>query len=244
MKIVDCFWEQRNLNSKVAEITIESQDSFCDFESLSLSDNDYVVVKVPVNRPDFLFGLSKLKFVMIELQMDMVLKMNNFNIEDQFLAPILPDIDFLHVDSSKELNELENKIVPGMFSTDRICLDPIYGHKIGCKRYVNWISDEYHRRSSELLWLLYQSNKVGYIMYKDDKGTSMRGLLGGLFKEYQDLGLGALTPCALPLYVKKEKITVKRIKANISSNNQPVWDLYQHFGYKATNPHYVYIKHI
>lgn len=241
MKKVDCFWEKRNLNSEVIEITIESTDKFCDFCLSSYSEKDYIVVKVPVNLPEFNLCLSNLGFTMIELQMDMNVKLNEFNYDDKTLKWVRPHTRFKQVESPQELDELIQKITPGMFSTDRISLDPAFGYEIGCKRYINWISDEFFRDSSKIIWIIYKEKKVGFMLYKD--GISIRGLLGGLFKEYQDMGLGLLTPCCLPLFVLQDNLQVKKIMADISSNNTPVWNLYEHFGYKVTNPHYVFIKH-
>lgn len=243
MKITNCFWEKRNLNSEVVEITVEPHDLFSEFDHQISSNYSYLVVKVPVNMPEFIFGLSALGFTMIELQMDMSVKLKDFDYEEKLLKWVAPHVRFCQVKSYQEMNEMLNMISPGMFSTDRISLDPEYGIEVGCKRYINWISDEFDRDSSKLIWMIYKGTKVGFMMYKDGI-SSMRGLLGGLFKEFQEMGLGLLTPCSLPLYVKQENLPVKKIMADISSNNAPVWDLYEHFGYKATNPHYVFIKHI
>lgn len=64
-----------------------------------------------------------------------------------------------------------------------------------------------------------------------------------IYHNYQNMGLGILTPCTLPLFVKNKQLPVNKIVGNISSNNRPVWELYEALGYKVTNPHYVFIRH-
>lgn len=242
MEIIDCYWEMRNLNSKVVEVEINQIDTFQEFDFSIINGYDYIVVKVPVNKPDFNFGLAQQGFTMIELQMDMSVRLKEFDFQNKLLKWILPYTTFEEVKTFNELDFVIGQMTPGMFSTDRISLDVLFGLDKGCKRYQNWIFDEYSNHRSKIIKIVFKEIDVGFMMYREDK--NIRGLLGGIYNQYQDKGLGLLIPCTLPIYVNKTQLLVSKITANISSNNQPVWELYENFGYKATNPHYVFVKHL
>ena len=49
MKIVDCFWEKRNLNCSAAEIVVDSKDSFCIDQFDFIQNYDYIVVNDDVD---------------------------------------------------------------------------------------------------------------------------------------------------------------------------------------------------
>lgn len=241
MKIIDCYWEKRNLNCSTVEVVVDNKDIFITDDFSFIKKYDYVVVKVPVNKLDFNFGLSQLGFSLIELQMDMYANLKTFNFEDKIVKRISPGIRFEEIKSEGDLNTLLSKITPGMFSTDRICLDPLFGEVVGCLRYHNWIIDEYNKKSAKIMNLIYNDKTIAFGMFKEE--DNIRGLIGGLFSDYQDEGLGWVAPCFFPLYVKSEKLGVKKIINPISSNNKAVWDLYEFFGYVPRNPHYVFVKH-
>ena len=241
MIVTDCFWEKQNLGRNAIEISVESTDRFnlVDFEDYSCYD--YIVVKVPVNKMDFNFGLSQLGYTMIELQMEMQVKIRDFNYDHRNLKLIFEDVDFQQIQTEDELNDILSKVTTEMFTTDRIHIDPYFGAELNRTRYVHWLRDEFERNSSIILKMFYKGMNVGFSMFRVE--NNIRGLLGGIYAEYQNLGLGALTPCHLPIYVKKERLNVKKVIGDISSNNIPVWELYEFFGYRAFKPRYVFVKH-
>lgn len=241
MRIVDCFWEKRNLGCSTMEVTIENKDSYNEEDFSQFFSYDYVVVKVPVSKLDFNYGLSSLGYTMVELQMEMSIKLKDFDCNNRFIRPLLSDLDFQEINSMNELNDILARMNSGMFSTDRICLDPYFGPEIGCQRYKNWIIDEFERKSSSIIKLKYKNLDVGFSMFK---GTDViRGLLGGIYLDKQNIGLGVLTPSLLPLYFLRNNLQVKKIVGDISSNNKPVWVLYEMVGFRPHNTRYVFVKH-
>ena len=241
MKITVCSWEKRNIGDSTLEIQVEAGDTFSEQIIIEAEkDYEYSVIKVPVNNFDFNLGLTKLGYSIAEMQMSMIVRIKDFPYNHKLIKWVYPHVSFKEAESSSDIEETLSKIQPGMFSTDRISLDPHYGEKIGCKRYLYWIQDELIGERSKLLNIYYKDNNVGFILYRGI-GT-VRGLLGGIYPKYQNLGLGLLTPSALPLYLK-DSVTTK-VLGDISSNNKPVWELYETFNYKVSNPQYVFIKHI
>ena len=84
MKIIDCYWELKNLGEKTAEVMVEKKDSFQRdvFEDVNHKFS-YVVVKVPMNMMGFNFGLSSMGFTMIETQINISKRYKKFNFEDK-----------------------------------------------------------------------------------------------------------------------------------------------------------------
>ena len=242
MEVFNCFWEKRNLGCSAVEVLVDMKDRFCVNDFISLQNYDYIVVKVPVNKLDFNFGLSNLGYVMFEMQMDMHANMNSFNFQEKNIKRILPNISFEEIKSKDVLDKLLSKITPGMFSTDRISLDPFFGMERGCNRYINWIRDEFVNDNSKTIYIVYKGKNVGFATFKVTQEL-IKGLIGGLFPDYQNDGIGLLTPCVAPLYAKINKLSINKIINPISSNNKAVWDLYEYFGFKPHRPHYVFIKH-
>lgn len=241
MKITNCYWEKRNLNCDVVEITIDSHDIFNKSDFAFLEDYKYIVIKVPTNMIDYNFGLSQLGYTMIELQMEMNLKIKEFNIDNKLIKAIGSRLDFQDINTEKDLDDILTSISNDMFTTDRIVVDSHFGEEMGRVRYLNWIKDEFQNKTSKIIKLIYNGEHVGFSMFRD--GDTLRGLLGGVYSKFQKLGIGSITPIHLPIYVHRNRMNVKRIVGDISSNNRPVWELYDYFGYKACNPRYVFVKH-
>ncbi len=241
MKIIDCYWEKRNLGCNSVEISIERNDKFKIEDFHFIKDYNYVVAKVPVNKLDFNFGLSDLGFSIVELQMDMYASLKTFNFEEKNIQRIIPYLSFKEVCTPDGVNSLLSKITPGMFSTDRISLDTKFGYEIGCIRYKNWIRDEFEKGTAKIINLFYKNNHVAFAMFRQDQ--NIKGLVGGLFSDYQNDGIGLITPCLLILYAKTNNLYIKKVINPISSNNKAVWDLYEYFGFVPKNPHYVLVKH-
>lgn len=70
MKIIDAYWEKRNLMLDTTEIVIEPVDLIDDIRStLKSIQSEYVVVKVPVEQIDLTFVLAELGYTFIEAMM-------------------------------------------------------------------------------------------------------------------------------------------------------------------------------
>ena len=244
MKVTDCYWEQANLGSKTAEIEIEQNDVFdcktiADFEQ----QYEYVVIKVPMKMAGFNFGLTRLGYTMAEVQCKLSKEYRDFDFEDRLIQRMMPHISFCKIEDNQSLCALVNKITPGMFSTDRISLDPYYGLETAAQRYKNWMNSAFSGGAAQFLSLKYDDNEVGFSMYKQEDGL-VEMILGGIFEEFQSRGIGIMTPTRHLLYAKQTGEIIKKVSTTISSNNTPVWKIYNHFDFKIDNLFYVFVKHI
>lgn len=241
MKVIDCFWENSNIGRKTIEMIVDPSEIF---EKSMIASNvdgyEYAVVKVPMNMPTFNLGLSEMGFACIENQINLAIGYTDFDFDK--LSPFYDDTFYVVVDSKEGLQEVVEQIKPGMFSTDRITIDSHFGQEIGCRRYINWLRNEYESGKSQLITVNYKGKQVGFMLVRFEQGT-VNLLLNGLYKPYQGKGLGLLTPASPMLYVKKNSMPIERETTSISSNNIPVLKLYNRLHFQIISQTYVFVKH-
>ncbi len=239
----DCFWEINNLGDPTLEITIEDNDLFHNFNFSELEKGySYIVVKVPVSHADFNFGLSRLGYTFIETQFHVTKSFKSFNDTDRLIQRISRDLQFKDITTDTEKKELLDSITDGMFSTDRVTLDPRFGLQAGRKRYVNWLSSDIEKKNTILYEYIYSGNRIGF-SYLVEKDRVLDYALGGIYKPFQSWGLGLLTPASPFLYCASKGLSFDKIETHISSNNS-VFRFYHYLGYNIEDMSYVFIKHV
>ena len=241
MRVIDCHWEQKNIGKKTVEITVETTDHY-DYPLIERQTQgyEYAVVKVPMNMPAYNIGLSKLGYTCIETQMNVGVDYSKFDFSK--VAHLYNDTTYEVVDTIDDFNAVVLSIQPGMFSTDRISIDPEFGEAMGCQRYINWLTTEYESKRSQLIKVLYKNEHVGFMLIRIEEDT-IDLLLNGLYKEYQGKGLGLLTPASPMMYVKKNSLQIAKETTSISSNNIPVVKLYNRLHFQLFQQTYVFVKH-
>ena len=242
MKIVDCKWEIKNINKKTVEITIDRDDVFDnDLLTQYTCNYEYAVVKVPMNMPSYNIGLAKMGFICIETQMNVGINIVDFDFTK--VSNLYNDTIYEIVNNQEDFELVKQNLRPGMFSTDRICVDSEFGMEIGCQRYINWLTTEYKKKNSQLIKVLYKNEHIGFMLVRIEDGI-IDLLLNGLYKPYQGKGLGILTPASPMMYVKKYALPITREVTSISSNNIPVVKLYNRLHFQILNQTYVFVKHL
>lgn len=244
MKVTDCFWEQRNLNRRTIEISIEANDTVTEEQLKEVYKNyEYVVVKCPVRRVDINTLLSDLGFVMIECQYRISKLYQDFNPNDELLKPLLPRLSFKKAIDKEDFDLLVGNVTPGMFTTDRIALDPHFGIDDCYRRYKNWMTTEFESQKSNFLLTYCDNDPIGFAMYKKE-GEAIDYLLGGIYKKYQGLRYGILTPLQPFAYAYKDKeLCFTEVKTSISSNNPRIVELYNYLNFRILTTTYIFVKH-
>ena len=242
MKVVDCIWELKNLDKKTVEISVGKEDIFSrDIIEQSISNYEYAVVKVPMDMPSFNIGLSNMGFVCIETQMNVGINLHDFDFSK--VEHLYSDTSYELINNDDDFTSVVSNLLPGMFSTDRISLDPQFGEAIACRRYINWLTFEYESKRSQLIKVIYKNEHIGFMLIKTD-GDTIDLILNGLYKQYQGKGLGILTPASPLMYVKKNSLNITKEVTSISSNNIPVVKLYNRLNFQLLQQTYVFVKHI
>ena len=244
MNIVDCTWEKKNLNRHVAEISVFATDVFDEGVIKDIEKRfDYIVIKLPMNHPDFNFGLSKMGYVFIETQMNISKNYSSFNFDDRFIKRLVPHVSESIVSTESELESLISNISQEMFTTDRIYLDRNFPQGSGCVRYKNWLQSEFYNKTGIIKKMLYKDKEVGFSLSRENNGT-ITALLGGIFENYQSYGLGMLTSSFHFFSARNRNVPFEKMITSISSNNYPVYELYNYLGFKTYQMTYVFVKHV
>ncbi|ORU00534.1 hypothetical protein D081_1057 [Anaerovibrio sp. JC8] len=247
MKCVNATWEERNLGVKTIEVSLEKKDA-------SLSDEDicgqiedfrnncqakYVVVKTDTKYPRISQLLQKNKYLLIESQIGLKLTREDAKEKYELYKDVFPGISYSRVDNS-QLEYVMSEINKGIFTTDRIALDPFFGVNTANKRYALWVQDEV-RRGADIFFSCYNNYPIGFFLGKDLGNGNIKGLLGGIFvgentRNYGGLYLFSSIKCFLDGTGKVDRTMV-------SSNNVPILQLHLMFGRKVTNISNVFIRH-
>ena len=244
MDIVNCKWEIANLGERVCEVTLSPGEDL-DFPTIDnlRRDFSYQVVKVPAGNVTASIKLQEWGFIMIEAQMDWIVKIKDFNCTHPLISRLTPTLSFEDIESEDELEKMLSHIDNNMFSTDRIALDTRYGKEVGRNRYCNWIRSEFEKRTSFIAYINYEGIDIGFLMLKVTNNRG-HGALAGIFREYQNMGFGVLTSSSMPLYILRNNLSAKTYETSTSSNNTSNTKIYTSLGFHMKSMHYVFIKHV
>ena len=247
MKIVDAFWELRNLGKKTLEITFEPEDfNKTPKEIYQLIENlrveyqaEYLVVKIRAGKPEFGNELCKNDFYHIETQLHLKAMRDDVEFALNKYARFFRNAKLIEVTNSDDLNYIKSEIMKGIFHTDRIALDKNFGVDIANKRYANWVEDEFNRQS-KLFFIMLNGNNIGFALRKYEK-ISAHALLAGLFSEYKNSKMGGTIYSIGLTHDFTEGFKIWH--TDVSSNNLNSLRLQQQFGYKIESVSEVYVKH-
>lgn len=247
MKIVDAFWEIRNLGKKTLEITLESEDFnktpdeiYFAIENLRNEYKaEYLVVKIRTGRPEFGNELCRHDFIHIETQLNLKAYAEDVEFALKKYSRFFRDTELVEAKNSEDLNYIKSEIMKGIFYTDRIALDKNFGVEIANKRYANWVEDEFNR-DSKLFFIMFKENNIGFALRRYEK-NQVHALIAGLFSKYKDSRIGG-TIYSVGLTHDLEK-GFRIWYTDVSSNNSSSLRLQQQFGYKVYEIQDVYIKH-
>lgn len=213
MKIVDAFWEKKNLGVDTLEVTFEHNDSIEDTEQLLKSIKaEYIVLKIPTDLTDLILVVQNNGYRYIE---DMIHFVNYLpNIQMTPLERRLFDSIKTEKMTDTDMEFLYTEIKNGLFDSDRIYLDPFFNQEVAQTRYINWIKDE-KMRGTEFLKNTYKQNTIGFFALKEIDCGHYASFIGGVYKEYRTLSMG--TYAKLQDEVKKRG--GKKISTSVSTNN-------------------------
>lgn len=236
MKIIEAFWEKRNLGVTCQEVIIESYDIDINACLTSLRAQ-YQVVKTPIERPELIFRLQDLGFKFIEVQF---LSSHNLNIPP--LNPVLERLKksiTFSVANGASLENIEKKILEGVFKTDRVAIDPNFGLQKSSKRYVGWLHDTLEQ-GGHIYELRYKHIPVGFFLLKTNK-TICEGVIGGTFPDPKIIGLGTLLNY-FEIIVSQD-LGCQKLHINFSSNNPSILKINNYLNYETVPVFNVFVRH-
>ncbi len=240
MKIIDTYWEKRNLGRDSVEVILDYEDSCEELVNVITSlEQEYQVLKIPSGRTDLLLSAQTSGFQIIEMSIQLKKSIKNYELPMVYKR-FEKSISF--VKASEEqlktvLEEINNNM---LFNTDRIFLDPQFGEEFSGKRYYNWINDLV-RNGSDLNIALYNDEVVGFAVNTTKDKEIFNAVFGGVMPKFANKGLGFLA-----IHTNIKSIIQqggKRITTAVSSNNVPILRLHLLFGFEVQSMEYVLIKH-
>lgn len=245
MKIINAEWEKRNLGVRTIEIVFEKngdeeESVFEEIDHIIKKNRiQYAVCKVPTNSNKSIIELQKRGFFYIENQISLKCKLKECKRIIEKYDFLVEDTEYKKIDSVKELDVVCSEIEKGIFETDRIALDPLFGIEIANKRYSNWVCDLYNSGKSIYI-TMYKGTPIGFIVFGDKNSKCLDGIVGGLYNNYKNSGLGHYWKiCSAKIIMGSNKNAVTKV----SSNNLDILKLHESFGYTVTNIESVFVKH-
>lgn len=239
MKKINAVWEKRNLGISCVELEIAEQDPIEAIEEeLKKISADYMVVKAPIGRFDIYQILNECGFSYIETMFQIEKK-----IEESLLKShhqILAEDMTYKIDEPESLSRVIDEINRGMFTTDRISLDPFFSQEQVNKRYIGMIQDELDR-GAELMEFYYRSVPFGFACFRRKSDDLYYQCLTGLYHDERGKGKGF----ALAYLPNKELLQrgVKRLSGAVSTNNTASLQAHLKIGFYPVETSYTFVKH-
>lgn len=231
MKIVEAFWEKRNLGVDCLELTAEAGDGP---EQLAAAGTaSYTVLKVPSALPELMLAAQGMGFQVMEMQFHLTHGLKDLP-RDNGGAIRRPA-------TAQEAALVLERVAGGdFFTTDRVCLDPAFSPALGGRRYANWIGDLL-AAGETMTVLLSGGELVGFSATKRRRDV-LEQILVGVFPEAQGRGLGS---CAVLSAIDEAVRTgCQRLETSVSSNNPRSLRTHLRAGYEISGLDYVLVRHL
>ncbi len=215
MKVIDAFWEKRNLGIDTVEFEICSDDTVESIiDVIKSNERNYNVIKAPAGRMDLNYLMNDLGYVYCETMFHLVhnLDLSKLNSIQKRMASA---VSYGIMDDT-DIKILFNEISKGMFTTDRIALNPLFSTETANIRYINWIKDELTKGNS-VYKMIYKNDTVGFFTFKEIDDGVYFPFLAGMYEKYIHSGLG-LNIVIKPIELAKE-FNAKYNSTYVSSNN-------------------------
>lgn len=238
MKIIDAFWERRNLGVDVTEVEFDINDDISVMNEFDkIKQTPYMVVKIPSNRNEIVTEISKRGFFYIENNIQLIHNLKEIPVKKSILS--LCEKCSVEVMNKQEMEQLFDEIQRGMFETDRIYLDEHFSKEQAANRYINWIND-LGKKNVYPKKIEYNNEIVGFFLSEYTSDAVAHGILGGVYNGYKQSGMGVLMELESLLEAKKNGI--KLYKTAVSSNNLPVLQIMMSLGFQITEINTVFVK--
>jgi hypothetical protein len=239
MKVVHAIWEQRNLGVDCIEITVEQIDSSDDLlRVLTEQEADYIVVRCPVARMDLLLIAQQLGYRFSETMTYCYHNGEGFNLSS-IQQRIVDRISWEPM-KAKGFDLLFEQIGMGMFTQDRVSLDPRFSPALVRQRYTHWIRDEFARGGS-VFQMSYSGREFGFFSLKPTGSGEVFAFLSGVYAEFRNSGFGFC--CHYCEVVEAIRSGARRVMTSYSSNNRGATAVHLSMGHVLHQQVYILVKH-
>lgn len=239
MEKIHAEWEKRNSGVDAWEVELSKGENIEELEKeLARLSADYIVAKTPVGEPLLYEFLESIGFHFVEAVAVC---------SHRPVLPPLPRIQERLVFSTcaRPLNtndrcEMESNVRAGMFVTDRVAVDPVFGPEKAAARYIGWIDDELNR-GAELYGIFKESDVIGFFLLRLRDDNVAVAPIGGIYPKYQGFGYGIVMNCQE--IMRAREIEAKKLLTTISLNNIGAFGVHLALNYSVVDQKYVFVKH-
>lgn len=237
MKIIDTYWEKKNLNVESEKYIINSDDDVEMLKNaLAICNKEYIEADVAPGCIKVLSTLEENGFRFIETAIGLGASVSDV-IVPKSMRRFAGKVSYVE-STGDELQIIKNVIRSGeMFLTDKVSLNPCFGKEKAGNRYGNWV-ESLLESNARCFSIHYMEKLVGFEISILKEGV-LDIFLGGGFPNV-GVGAGAITVTASYSYWMNQNI--KQIKTRVSSNNFPVLKLHELFGLKINDLRYILVK--
>ncbi|MDE7281792.1 MAG: GNAT family N-acetyltransferase [Ruminiclostridium sp.] len=240
MKIIHAVWEKRNLGVDCYELRVEDKDSWDDVRKAAAeTGGDYKVLRIPCGRGDIFPRVSEVGYSFIETQVSCYYFLG----EERFISPIqkrLMENVRCEIMNEEDLQYCYGRIAGGLFTSERVAIDPAFSSEAAAKRFSGWISDELER-GSLMYKYLYKDKVIGFAGVSEREDGDSYNFLGATYPEYQSKGFGQVT--FLRLMEAAKKRGAKRMFTGFSMNNAGAANMHISMGCRIDKSEYVFVRH-
>ena len=244
MKTFHAAYEKRNLGVDTYELRPEPGDTpdtlVAEEKRLAASGAQYLVMKTPVDSPEWLFNLPGLGYTFVETVFHVAIKAKEYHMPEE-IARFDRGLTVAERTETPDRERVYALIRSGVFKSDRVSVDPAFTLAQSGARYANWLA-QMLAKGGKLYEVLQKDRPIGFfVIVRVDKRT-VDPVLMGLYDEARDRGMGALLH-------KKTLDTCftwncDRLTSTIVSNNAKVLRVYVNAGATIADTEYTYVKHL
>jgi hypothetical protein len=239
MKVINADWEIKNLGKRTIEIICDEADLCEEIDERIRNPNcEYLVIKVPSSRPDLMQTMTRNEMHFIETTIKVTKSPDDLRIE-KILERALSSVSYDCM-CEDDLQVLYQQIESGLFTTDRIARDPVFGMRAATNRYVSWIQSELSR-GTEVFKLVWKDKSVGFFTLKSIGDGVYYPFLAGIYQNEVRFPLGIATA-----YFPLREIASRKgrmIETFISTNNVSAVRMHVALGFTFSEICYAYVKH-
>jgi hypothetical protein len=239
MKVVNAVWEKRNLGVDCNEITVEAKDMLPEIERDIVGyETEYTVVKVLAGRANVLLFLQQSGFVFIETLTICYHRGDAFGL-NRVQQRIIEQVRYAEMQNI-DVNFMFKQISKGLFTTDRVSLDPHFSVEQANQRYIYWLQDELHN-GAKAYKLSFKGKDIGFFTLKRKTDIEYTAFLSAVYPDYFMSGLGLC-----PHYFEVTEgiaLGAKHVMTSYSSNNRGATAIHLSMGHVLHRQYHVLIKH-
>lgn len=243
LNIIHATWERENIGVDAYEITLDLEDEPLalarEEERLRLNGAEYVVVKTPVARPEWLFEMPRMGYAFVEMVFHVTIRRDEYHIPADIVR-FDRGFEVIERDDEEHLQRIYGTIRGGIFTTDRVSLDPRFSLALSGNRYANWLHGLL-QRGGHLYEVLQRGRPIGFFVVTRINERIVNPMLMGMYDPEGDRGLGTL------LHKKTLDTCFEhpcdRLQSTIVSNNFKVLRVYLNAGATIYDTCYTYVKH-